>query len=164
MGSGRHPPSEVYGWECDCEVAMEMKLPVHIWAMLSHGREAESAIELVKSRGVTEKGIGCRERWREHDGERHEEWRDGDGELGARRWREWYAQQMVWEKKDGAWRPRGWIWEEYDRDKDRDEMKSLGSRASDALWAVIPQEVLLLTLQRSVNVSTHPNSFFILRS
>lgn len=40
MGSGRHPPSEVTVYSK--RVAMQPRLPVHVWAMLSRGQEAES--------------------------------------------------------------------------------------------------------------------------
>ena len=40
IGPGRHPPSEVGVGLITTK--MRMRLPVHVWAMLSRGKEAES--------------------------------------------------------------------------------------------------------------------------
>lgn len=108
MRSSRRPPSEVYSKERERHVALQMRMPVHVWAMLSQGREAESVeIEQVVDRqGEKVKGVECRIRcqWRERDGQLDWERGDREGETQARQWKEWVVQRMVWVRKDGVWR------------------------------------------------------------
>ena len=65
-GPGGHPPSEVDSETRSGRVEIRMRLPVHVWAMLSCGREAESCeVEPVVEDYKGVEGIGTRERWRE---------------------------------------------------------------------------------------------------
>ena len=59
MGPGRHPPSEVEG-KRGGRVKMQMRLPLHVWAVLSCGREAESR-DVEES--DSEEGVVFRVRW-----------------------------------------------------------------------------------------------------
>lgn len=103
MESGRYPPSEVHIKDPERRVAMETRLPVHLWAVLSRGREADSVkIELVVTSlyHVIVNGVGRRERWRECDGERDWERR---GEEGPReRCTVYFVQRMAWVKRGGV--------------------------------------------------------------
>lgn len=161
-GSSRCPPNGVERREWKDRVAMQMRLPVHVWAFLSQAREAESTeIGLTANHfGVLVKGVGCRERWREYDGERHQQWRDKEGKARARRWREWFVQRMEWVRKDGMWRGE-WKWEEYDR-LYRTQPRDAQSRsliAASAPWGSVPQEVLLFVVRQLV--STYLPSVYV---
>ena len=117
-------------------------MPVHVWAMLVRGREAES-VEILQSR--FKNGLHFRERWREYDGEQR--WKLGIFDKGPmpRRRKEWWVRRMVWEKRDGVWRGE-WEWREHERWKEwalwhRGAYPSL--IATQAPWHDVPQEVLL---------------------
>ena len=85
-----------------------MKLPVHVWAMLSHGREAESC-------NVSEwpEAHGFRMRWREYDGERGWTLPDRKGYTPDRFWQESLVQRIMWTKRDGQWYGEWTNWEIY---------------------------------------------------
>lgn len=164
MGSGRHPPSEIYSKWFGRRIAMQARSPVHVWAMLSRGREAEVVeVEQVgpSSSGSIVKGVGRCERWRECDGERDWE-RKGMG--GPRQqWTAYLVQRMRWVRRDGVLQGE-WEWEEYDRDKEwddsldpdrpRDERNTSLFRSS-ALVGSVPQEVLLGMVRQLEIVSTY---------
>lgn len=147
IGSGQHPPSEIYHEWYDRRIAMQMRTPVHVWAMLSRGREAQAANVYWGDQSV--KGVDCCERWQEWDGEGHWKWRDrGSRCPEARQWTQWRVRRMVWVRRDGVWRGE-WDWEEYDRENEwfgrhrrRDE-KNRSLTASRTPWGAVPLEVLL---------------------
>ena len=152
MGPGLHPPSELNCKTRSGRSKTRMRLPLHVWATLSRGREAESCeFEQVVDDGRNADGVYVRARWREFDGERcwKRRRRDGSPRLV---WTEYVVQRMVWLKVDGRWHGE-WSWEEYDRDEewvgetndrwcDMDPLVVLLHRFGD-----IPQEVLIHMMQ-----------------
>ena len=135
-------------------MAMQMRMPVHVWAMLSRGKEAESIFidQDVGHKGRRVEGVGFRERWREWDGERHWKWRDKEGVQRARQSAECVVRRMAWVKKDGVWRPRRWEWEPYNRRKEWDNVLlrryiATPFALSEMPWAFTPQEILLRVVQ-----------------
>lgn len=148
--SGRHPPSEVYSQESERRVAMQMRLPKHVWAMISRGREAESVeIQQAVLYDWTVKGVGVRDRWQEDDGGHYWDWGDEEETPQPRRWTEWYVRRMKWITRDSAWHGE-WYWESYDRDnewdidwKQRRNMLNWSLSSTNAQWSSVPQEVLL---------------------
>ena len=120
-------------------------MPVHVWAMLSRGREAESVETLQESMFENLKGLRFRERRREYDGERHWNGIGYDGDPEPCRWEEWWVRRMVWKKRDGVWRGE-WKWEEYDREKEWalwDSGANPSLVATQVPWHDAPQEILL---------------------
>lgn len=118
---------------------MRLRLPVHIWAMLSVGREAES----VKLYSPTT-GIRMCQRWREHDGERHDSWRTPwDGEPSPRMWREEFWLRWRWTRTGGVWRGE-WAWRNIWQT--RRPSTSFVMTIPDN-GAAIPQKILLLMIR-----------------
>ena len=131
-----------------------MKFPVHIWAILPHGKEAESCeAERPYNGQVDVRGIVFRERWREYDGQRRWTSFEAYGIPCAMRWRESFVQRMVWVKTDGWWYGR-WAWQTHD-----DGQREGFDTHDGPLYAMsdagrdIPQEVMLGMLQECHRVS-----------
>ena len=164
MGSGRNPPSEVYSRKRECRVAMQMRFPVHIQAMLLRGREAESVeIVQVASGGTIVKGLGCHERWQEYDGEQHWKWRDWNREPQARQWTAYFVQRMKWVRRDGAWHPGQWHWDDLLQGLPDTRNRALIA-SSAAAWDSVLQEVLLCMIRQIDPVSTCDVSTLLLRT
>lgn len=160
MGSSRHPPSvvtiKIIEGPSALGVAMEMRLPVHLWAILSRGREAETA-EVSRIAWRAEGDASDRERWQEWDGEQHWKWRDEEGRPQARKRTVYVVQRMQWARIDGVWRGKWWG-EEYDRVDEREywERRYVPLIASSAPWGSVPQEVLLIVVHAVHDVSDRP--------
>ena len=143
---------------------MRMRLPVHVWAMLSRGKEAESCEgkRAVRWADRVNEGFSERKRWREFDGERHWKWQGVDGAPCARFWTVSVMRRMVWARRDGRWYGR-WVWEEYMSDEDWAKegpttsapleynywWLNMGGVAHQITGGHIPQEVLLHVLSLS---------------
>ena len=137
-----------------------MKLPVHIWAMLSHGREAESC-------NVSEwpEAHGFRMRWREYDGERGWTLPDRKGYTPDRFWQESLVQRIMWTKRDGQWYGEWTNWEIYIPDgydgwRGRDNRWQRDRRRLLNNGGTIPQEILLLMVRQlywGISWDSHSN-------
>ena len=131
---------------------------MHIWAILSDDKEAESASDKIEQLYVRRGGgrrweVVGRERGRECDGQRHRAWTTHTGEPCLCQFGGWVVRRMVWERRHGRWHGE-WTWELYERDKEWYGLKNhrwceMGDRqqsrstAAHSLGSEVPQEVLL---------------------
>ena len=154
MGPGRHPPAEVDSWTRSGRSKMRMRLPVHVWAMLSRGSEAESCVlEQAAEDERRVRGVSVRERWREFDGERCWRWRHEDGSPRTQ-WREWLMRRMVWVNVGSQWHGE-WTWQEFDNEhweggiihRWRDMGREVQPGTAPNNGGNIPQEILLWVVQ-----------------
>ena len=136
---------------------MQMRLPVHVWAMLTRGREAVGSITFYS--GPTE-----RVRWREYDGERC--WKSSsDGIPYAAISKNSVTLRIVWMRLNGRWHLELWegcVDEEWSlswtcevgrRVHDMGEV-SRRFTAVPSPGGCIPQEILLHMLQQFDRVCT----------
>ena len=139
-------------------------VPVLLWATLSRGREVESTQinQLVDARSET-KGIGFRDVWLEHDGERR--WPRTDpttGQARSKYSRKWYILRMKWVRGEDGWRGE-WIASRYDRSAEyggsaRHPAMVLARALAAGQWNILPEDVLIgvvreVTLQSANTVS-----------
>ena len=134
---------------------MRMRLPVHVWGILTRGREAESVqIEQVSDAEYQCEGIGFRERWREYDGEQCWPWRTKeDGDPTVREWTEFFVARMMWTRISGVWYGE-WMWEEHDRYA---EPRYPGFQ--EGAERGVPQELLLILIESLAWVRSSPFTF-----
>ena len=159
MGPEKHPPSEGDIDTFGERPKMRMRFPVHLWAMLSRGREAESlTIEQLVQRGEQVEGVYVCMRWREFDGECLWDWRDDDGETLIPKplsWSEFFVRRIVWVSRGGRWYGV-WTLEEYHREEEwtgySHRWSSIGQDWNQNMavpaWGHLPQEVLLRMVER----------------
>ena len=154
---GRNPPKEIKSEIGSGRLIMHMRLPVHLWAILCCGREAEAIEAEVACNGDPVKGLGIRRRWREYDEDLHREY---DAIVEPFTWtstrREYVMQRMRWVKRDGLWQG-AWTWDfQYPGDIEcRNDPLSESSHAlqQPSAGPFIPVEILCCVAEQ-IEVST----------